>query len=469
MLTKTSSFVTLLDLHQDVLHEIFRYLDRNHLCFSVRHVCKAMKIHVESFMPAIEKFMLVDQSGSNRLFMTILVIYMFKRRYYPPLLYMKVKSVFPLPKPVNNSKESITCVELIGNFGGLINERLIAGYFCVEKVAKPKSLHSLWERLGQKRSPFRRFCRLIPYLYEYEESTKAWKSVPPHKKGKIGYMIYDHRVKGELSFSRVGNAIIVGLRMKANCQLNEVGDPVYAWMESHIAKFHFYATKDSYKNIKDNRSMIEYSVSYFGIPSQIKGDNFYCTVSSKNSKQEVPGHDNDNIYLHGFNIINGDHNFFICQLQSRLFKLNALNDEVRYHKLPLREGGKYYFCSTLKKSITFKLKSNIYTIGLFEDIRRKILPIRLQTSSKLSVDYFKTLECDRYDIERDEYFASENEIPSFINDVYSVETDSNESYALILTNIGLIPFTTKNGFEYGIETEDRWINLESINRIYLQD
>ena len=135
MLTKTSSFVTLLDLHQDVLHEIFRYLDRNHLCFSVRHVCKAMKIHVESFMPAIEKFMLVDQSGSNRLFMTILVIYMFKRRYYPPLLYMKVKSVFPLPKPVNNSKESITCVELIGNFGGLIKERLIAGYFCVEKVA----------------------------------------------------------------------------------------------------------------------------------------------------------------------------------------------------------------------------------------------------------------------------------------------------------------------------------------------
>ena len=149
--------------------------------------------------------------------------------------------------------------------------------------------------------------------------------------------------------------------------------------------------------------------------------------------------------------------------------MNALNDEVRYHKLPLREGGKYYFCSTLKKSITFKLKSNIYTIGLFEDIRRKILPIRLQTSSKLSVDYFKTLECDRYDIERDEYFASENEIPSFINDVYSVETDSNESYALILTNVGLIPFTTKNGFEYGIETEDRWIDLENINRIYLQD
>ena len=50
-----------------------------------------------------------------------------------------------------------------------------------------------------------------------------------------------------------------------------------------------------------------------------------------------------------------------------------------------------------------------------------------------------------------------------------METDSNESYALILTNVGLIPFTTKNGFEYGIETEDRWIDLESINRIYLQD
>ena len=65
MSAKTSNSVKLHHLNQDVLHEIFGYLDRHHLCFSVRNVCKAMKIHVESFLPASEKFVFVDQSSSN--------------------------------------------------------------------------------------------------------------------------------------------------------------------------------------------------------------------------------------------------------------------------------------------------------------------------------------------------------------------------------------------------------------------
>ena len=85
---------------------------------------------------------------------------MFKGKTHPPLLYQRFKPALPLPKPVINSKESVTWVEPIGHFGGVIKERVIAGYFCVEKIAKPKSLHYLWEKLGRKRSPVRRFCRL---------------------------------------------------------------------------------------------------------------------------------------------------------------------------------------------------------------------------------------------------------------------------------------------------------------------
>ena len=62
--------------------------------------------------------------------------------------------------------------------------------------------------------------------------------------------------------------------------------------------------------------------------------------------------------------------------------------------------------------------------------------------------YVSTWHCYRYDIIKDEFYASENEIPSFINDVYGTETAWNESYAFIMTNLGLIPFSNENGFEY---------------------
>ena len=459
MSTRTSNSVTLLDLNQDVFHVIFGYIDRHHLCFSVKNVCKAMKVQVESFMPASKKCLFVDQSSSSLSFISIVIVYMFEGRSNPSFLCERAHNKCSLPKPINSSKESVTWVEPVGFFGGVMQERVIAGYFCVEKISKPRSLHHIWERFGRKRSSLRRFSRLVPYLYEYEESTDTWKSILPHKSEQMECIKYEHKVQGELSFSQVGNAIIVGLRMKANCQLNEFGYPVYTWKQSRIAQFHFYTNKDSLNITKGNRSMIEYSVSLFKIPLQIEGENLYYTVSSKNSNPDIPDLENENIYLHGFNIINREHNFFICRLQSRLFKLNVLNDEVRYHKLPPREGR--------KKKVSFKLKSFIYTIGLFENKfnlhdsfpeseryigRRRILP---------------KWKCDRYDIDRDQYFPSENDIPCFVNDIYSAETDSIESYALILTNVGLIKFTTKNGFEYDENLKNLEIKLsEHIDRWY---
>ena len=446
MSTKTLRSVKLLDLNQDVLHEIFGYIERNHLYFCVKNVCKAMKIHVESFMPARQKLMLVDQYHSNQYFINIIIAYLLKGRSNPLLLCLRAKPAFPLSKPTNNAKESVIMVEQIGYFGGIIQDRVIVGYFCLENITKPKSLHYLWERLGRKQSSSRRFSRLVHSLYEYEESTNAWKSILPHKREQMICPEYVHKVQGELSFSVVGNDIIVGLIMTSSCLWQEVGDPKYAWMESRIARFHFYNIMDSYNIGKYNISCIEYSLSFFALPSQIKKEIMYHTVSVKNPNQMIPESSinaDNNIYLHGFNIINGSHNFFICQLQSKLFKLNALSEEVRYHKLPTREGR--------KKSVSFKLRNNIYTIGLYEN-RVRLPPSRIhqreESFREFLNTYVSTWHCDRYDIVKDEFYASENEIPSFISDVYDAETALNESYAFILTNVGLIPFSSENGFEY---------------------
>ena len=79
-----------------------------------------------------------------------------------------------------------------------------------------------------------------------------------------------------------------------------------------------------------------------------------------------------------------------------------------------------------------KLKGNLYTIV---------------TEHNQTVYTEKSLRCDRYNIGEDKYYREDRVIPSFIKVVYNVEASSNESYALLLTNVGLIHFTEENGFE----------------------
>ena len=88
-----------------------------------------------------------------------------------------------------------------------------------------------------------------------------------------------------------------------------------------------------------------------------------------------------------------------------------------------------------KKCVSFKLKNNIYVIGLFED---------------LNFDYYghPYWRCDRFDIEKNEYEKSRRLIPFYVKQIFSATTDSSESYALILTDYGLLTFTEDNGFKY---------------------
>ena len=113
------------------------------------------------------------------------------------------------------------------------------------------------------------------------------------------------------------------------------------------------------------------------------------------------------------------------------------------------EGPKYAWMES--RIARFKLRNNIYIIGLYEN-RARLLVSRIHQGEdsfrEFLNNYVSTWHCDRYDIVKDEFCASEHEIPSFISDVYDAETALNESYAFILTNVGLIPFSSENGFEY---------------------
>ena len=203
------SSVKLLDLHQDVLYEIFDKLERKHLYLHVRNVCKVMKKHVDSYMSFIGKFMFCDQSTYNQTFPRI--VYIFKTNSSPFLMDIRKTSAIPEPVSSRNPKELIDGVDFIGSFGGEINGKIIVGYYCKERVFKIKSPCLVKKLLGRHPRIRRRFCRLVPYLYEYQESTCSWIYIPQLERKKTEAIEYDFSLTCELSFNIVGDTIVVGL------------------------------------------------------------------------------------------------------------------------------------------------------------------------------------------------------------------------------------------------------------------
>ena len=136
--------VKLLDLHQDVLYEIFEKLERQHLYLHVRHVCKAMKQHVDSYMSLTGKFMLCDQLHYYQTFTRI--AYIFKTNSSPFFMELRKTSAIPLPISPFNHREAIDGFEFIGSFGGAIKGKIILGYYCKERIVKIKSKQNLLKR-----------------------------------------------------------------------------------------------------------------------------------------------------------------------------------------------------------------------------------------------------------------------------------------------------------------------------------
>ena len=137
--------VKLLDLHQDVLYEIFEKLERQHLYLHVRHVCKAMKQHVDSYMSLAAKFMLCDQLHYDQTFTRI--AYIFKTNSSPFLMDLRKTSAIPLPISPNSLREISNGFEFIGSFGGVIKGKIIVGYYCKERIVKIESKKKLIRKI----------------------------------------------------------------------------------------------------------------------------------------------------------------------------------------------------------------------------------------------------------------------------------------------------------------------------------
>ena len=263
----------------------------------------------------------------------------------------------------------------------------------------------------------RRFCRLLPYLYEYQESTNSWISIPQMEGKKNEAMEYDFRLTCELSFNIVGDTIVVVLSKGWIRGFNE------GWFEFEIVIFQVHSSKKVSSVLVGNnhQSGSEYSLHSFKTHNVIGGEKCYGTINLTASDWPITDYTKKKIFLHGFTLITGISHFFYWHLDPKYWT------QVGYHSLSQRD--------PVKKCVSFKLKSNIFVIGLFED---------------LNFDYYghPYWRCDRFDIEKDEYQKSCHLISSYVKQIFSATTDSSESYALILTDSGLLTFTEDHGFKY---------------------
>ena len=153
------SSVQLIDLCDDVFNEILSYIPRMHMYFSVRNVCKVMRQKVDGFtgfISIIGKFVIStrDKPPTDNLASFVTIFYIIKTKSHPYLMHLKFLPDLPPPAISTYLKEKTreemdellfrmrNVVSYIDTFGGIINGKLVMGYYCKQQVLKKVDMES---------------------------------------------------------------------------------------------------------------------------------------------------------------------------------------------------------------------------------------------------------------------------------------------------------------------------------------
>ena len=247
------SSLQLHDLCEDVFHKILGYIPRMHLYFSVRNVCKAMRQKVDGFISLIGKFVIAtrDKPPTDNLACFVTMFYVFKTKSHPYLMHLKflpdlptrAMSKYQTLKAHEELNGGITrtkdFIDFIDTFGGIVNGKLVMGYYYTQKVLKKIKMESpgLMGRFKHRHKVFHEFYRLVPCVFVYEESINEWNDVTPNETMQLEY---ERNVTCRLSFCVVDEAILVGLFL--SCSI--YGSP----LEFRIVRFQFPYLKEKHNS-----------------------------------------------------------------------------------------------------------------------------------------------------------------------------------------------------------------------------
>ena len=215
--------IGLLYLPENVIHEIFLYLRCEELYLSIRKTCRLFSKYVDNYYQLSGVFLLVpgvmkqDRLQVGRA--PCKMIYALKQN--KKLLPMFWEEIPSLPKPytqkIANDLELMSCEE-IGCFGGLIKQRIVAGYFCKEHWTgstlggRRKSISrvsSVFNPYGS-RSTNHSTYRLVPYVYEYQGYRKMWVSITAMNT-RLKSLEFPNDIECHLSHCSIEDSMLVKL------------------------------------------------------------------------------------------------------------------------------------------------------------------------------------------------------------------------------------------------------------------
>ena len=407
--TKSKQARSILDLHEKIFHEIFRFLDNYTIYVKIRTVCRVLRIYADSFVQLSGVFVLQGEGYCK-------LLHMYKRKQNS--IFFSIQSRMPYPP-----SHSIINPEF---FWGRCNDKVLVWSLIRTQDA---SRNIICKNKNKIYWP----CELmLQNAYEYNHQENKWIKVIPTDRPSPrndSDVLNDHHFR--VLWYPIGNMGMI-LASKNNISKNApypvcLPDPLIITSDYDYCNEKY--TKQSLSHMLSDGDLY----SYLNIPLEISTLESFVIIRVSDNKLIVFGGHN----AHGQNP---------WLWQGELTNKRSVIEWTRKCKI----GRLRQFHSS--NPFGFKLGDDLYFIGYDDRIDTEQAGILSESHPRQDHLY-----CDRYNLTEDQYNTNVYSVPSSLNHInfgnavsLIVLKDKNETSALILTGVHLelsFVFTVGKGFD----------------------
>ena len=282
-MTKASNKqIGILYLPENVIRELFLYLSYKEIYFSIRKTCLLFSKYVDNYIQIGGVFLLVTGVAKWDILQLkrppCKIVYALKRNQR--LVTIICKDIPSLPKPdtqriVNDfqfrSYEEIAC------FGGLIKQRIVAGYFCKEHWAGPASggfgkhlsrVSGVFNPHGSH-ATYKSTYMLVPYVYEYQSSRNMWVPITTVNT-RLKSLEFRNDIVCHLSHCPAEDSIIFKLDICCSTYIDSSGNNSIMVEDDALVllKFEISSANENGNDIV-NGTILRYTVKVLSLPNKL--------------------------------------------------------------------------------------------------------------------------------------------------------------------------------------------------------
>lgn len=393
---------SILDLHENIFHEIFRFLDNYTISVNVRGACRVLKIYADNCIQLRGVFVLHAQG-----YCQLLQMYKLKRN----IVFISIRPQMKYP-----AFNEIASKDAIWT---MFNDKLVA-LSLIRSKEGPRTQDALVKIISENQNKIYWFCELkLQNLYEYSPKENKWM-VKCMK-------LYDQHLR--VLWYPVGNTGLI-LASKNNTSKNTpyplcFPDPLIITPDYRTTTFHDGNTKQYFSHLSNDGDLC----TYLNIPHEISTLRNPCIIRVTENKVMIFG---------GRSALGQNSWLWQGELKNKI----SLIEWTRKCNI----GDLYLYW---RNPFGFKLGDDLYFI---------VYGAPLDDSSNEPHKRQDDLYCDRYNLTEDNYTANVYSVPSTLkNGFYCCNLpsivllkDKHETFALILAGENREPsflFTAGKGFD----------------------